>query len=434
MADEHSEEHPVEGAATPIEEPAAGTDPLPARRRTRGPVAWLATLLILVIGGVASAPFWTPDVVPLLPWGVQRDATAERDAALAARITALEQRPAPPAIDIDTVRSAQSALAHRVDRLGSAVNARLAELEKRPAAAAGDNDAIKSALGGLAGRVDQLEAASSAADRRLDSAVAAEKDGLQQIEQRLAKLEAQAVALKANDAAAAQNTRQELSRLSASDTDFAKRLASLETAAQSDNPGDLRSDAMLALLVAQMREAVDQARPFPAEYDAYTKLAHDPELTAAGKPLAEAAHDGVASRTVLAKNLAQLAREPAAASEAAVEPDWGSQALARLRGLVTIRRIDDAPQTGPEKALSAAQTALASGDLAGTVTMLEPLTGAEAESVRPWLRMARERLAVETTLNHIQELLTERLGKASTQPAAAPTTPAQEPPTTRTPS
>jgi hypothetical protein len=436
MADEHGEEHPVEGAATPIEEPAAATDPLPPQRRSRSAAPWLATLLILVIGGVASAPFWAPDVVPLLPWGVQADAANQRDAALAARVTALEQRPTPPAIDIDAVKSAQNALAHRIDQLETAVNARLAELEKHPAAPAGESDAVKSALGGLVGRIDQLEAASTAEDRRLDSAVAAEKDGLQQIEQRLAKLEGQSASLKADDAAAAQNTQQEFSRLSASGADLAKRLASLETAAQSNNVSvsELQSDAMLALLVAQMREAINQARPFPTEYDAYTKLAHNPELAAAGKPLAEAARDGVASRAVLAKRLAELSRAPEASSEPAAEPDWGRQALARLRGLVTIRRIDDGAQTGPEKALGAAQTELARGDLAGAVATLEPLTGAEAEAVRPWLRMARERLAVEAALDHIQELLTVRLGNPSTQPAAPSTSPQKPPQTTRTPS
>ena len=40
----------------------------------------------------------------------------------------------------------------------------------------------------------------------------------------------------------------------------------------------------MALLLAQMREAIDQARPFPTEFDAFVRLAQDPELAAAARP------------------------------------------------------------------------------------------------------------------------------------------------------
>ena len=58
-----------------------------------------------------------------------------------------------------------------------------------------------------------------------------------------------------------------------------------------------------------------------------------------------------------------------------------------------------------------------------------PLTGADAEAARPWLLMARERLTAETALDHVQELLTERLGGS---PAAAPAKVPDEPQKART--
>jgi hypothetical protein len=427
MAERDSEEHPEAGGPVVADEPASATRAAPPTRRSRGGGPWLVALLIVVVAGVASAPFWAPAVVSLLPWGTQEDAAAERTAALAARVAALEKRAVPPAVDLGPLNSAQDALARRVEQLESGVNSRLAELEKRPAAPAGDDEATKSALNALAGRVDRLESAGNAADRLIEGAVAAEKAALQQLEQRLAALEAQSASGKADFAAALQDLRQEIARVDAGGAELAKRLAALEREAQSQSPGQLRADAMLALLLAQMREAVDQARPFPAEYNAFTSLAHDPGLAAAAEPLHEAARNGVPSRAVLAKRLADLSRPVAAAGEPAAEPDWGARTLARLRGLITIRRIDGGAQSGPEAAVGAAQIALARGDLAGAVAALEPLTGAAAEAVRSWLQMARERLAVESALDRLQELLTVRLGNRVVEPAPPPRSVPEEP-------
>jgi hypothetical protein len=135
----------------------------------------------------------------------------------------------------------------------------------------------------------------------------------------------------------------------------------------------------------------------------------------------------------------------AVASEPAVKSDWREQTLARLRGLVTIRRVDGSSHTGSgggstggstggsnggaDGAVGVAEAALVRGDLAGAVAALELLTGTDAEAARPWLIMARARLAAETALDHVQELLTERLGSS---PAAAPAKVPEEPEKART--
>ena len=402
---------PTEPGSTPAVEPAG-----PTRRSARGfarAPLWLAGLLILILGGVASSPFWAPQIEPLLPWGENRDDYA----ALAARVAAIETRPVAPSPGIDAVQSAMSQLARRADQLDS----RLAAVEKRPAPPSVDTDAINSALGALGRRVDQLE---SAAKPDLGPIRA----GMQQVEQRLAAIETQSASRIASETAASKDMQQELSRLGKVDGDLADRVAALEREAQSQNKAELRSDGMLALLLGQMREALEQARPFPAEFDAFIRLARGSDLAAGAQPLAEPARNGVASRAVLVKGLAELAGRMAA-SDPAVKSDWREQTLARLRGLVTIRRIDDSSHTGSNGAVGAAQAALARGDLAGAVAALEPLTGADAEAARPWLLMARERLAAETALDHVQELLTERLGGS---PAAAPAKVPDEPQKART--
>ena len=402
---------PTEPGSTPAIEPAG-----PTRRSARGfarAPLWLAGLLILILGGVASSPFWAPQIEPLLPWGENRDDYA----ALAARVAAIEARLVAPSPGIDAVQSAMSELARRADQLGS----RLAAVEKRPAPPSVDTDAINSALGALGRRVDQLE---SAAKPDLGPIRA----GMQQVEQRLAAIETQSASRIASETAASKDIQQELSRLGKVEGDLADRVAALEREAQSQEKPELRADGMLALLLGQMREAIEQARPFPAEFGAFIKLARGSDLAAGAQPLAEPARNGVASRAVLVKGLAELAGRMAA-SDPAVKSDWREQTLARLRGLVTIRRIDDSSHTGSNGAVGAAQAALARGDLAGAVAALEPLTGADAEAARPWLLMARERLTAETALDHVQELLTERLGGS---PAAAPAKVPDEPQKART--
>jgi hypothetical protein len=402
---------PTEPGSTPAVEPAG-----PTRRSARGfarAPLWLAGLLILILAGVASSPFWAPQIEPLLPWGENRDDYA----ALAARVAKIETRPVAPSPGIDAVQSAMSQLARRVDQLDSW----LAVVEKRLVPPSVDTDAINSALGALGRRVDQLE---SAAKPDLGPLRA----GMQQVEQRLAAIETQSASRIASETSASKDMQQELSRLGKFEGDLADRVAALEREAQSQEKPELRADGMLALLLGQMREAIEQARPFPAEFGAFIKLARGSDLAAGAQPLAEPARNGVASRAVLVKGLAELAGRMAA-SDPAVKSDWREQTLARLRGLVTIRRIDDSSHTGSNGAVGAAQAALARGDLAGAVAALEPLTGADAEAARPWLLMARERLTAETALDHVQELLTERLGGS---PAAAPAKVPDEPQKART--
>jgi hypothetical protein len=420
MSERESEQGPAEAGVMP-EEPAPVVEPQrpsdKSPRRSARAALWLAGLLILVLAAVGLSPFWAPQIEPLFPWGKNRDDYA----ALAARVAAVEARPVAPSKGVDAVQPAVSELADRVNQLDS----RLAVIEKRPAPSVPNTDAINSALSGLARRVDQIEAAGK-------PDLGPIRADVQQLREQLTAIETQSTSRMASDAAASKDVQQELSRLGKVEGDLADRVAALEREAQSQNKAEIRSDGMLALLLGQMREAIEQARPFPAEFDAFVRLARSSDLAAAAEPLAEPARNGVASRAVLVKGLADLAGQTAVAREPGVKLDWREQALARLRGLVTIRRMDGSSAGGAEGAVNTAQAALARGDLAGAVAALEPLTGAEAELARPWLRMARERLAAETALDRAQELLTERLGSPPTTPGAAPAKVPDEPEKERT--
>ncbi len=255
---------------------------------------------------------------------------------------------------------------------------------------------------------------------------------LQRLDQRVGALEARPT-VPASDLA---EIRQLVARLAGTAADLAIRIDSIEKAVRSQNAVD-PTDIALVLALLQIRDAVEAGRPFAAAYEALIALAHArPEIAAAAAPLAEPAKTGLAGRPVLANRLRELAGAIATANAPpanapadtpenanAAAPDWADQAWRRLRGLVTIRRIDRAGpgrlSAGPAAAVNAALAALAGGDLEGAVGGLEALTGAPAEAARPWLRMAKERLAVEAALRRIEALLVARLGAPANAPAGA---------------
>jgi hypothetical protein len=401
MSEGHSEERPAGGGdvlAEPEVNPQPGAESPPQSNPSRLAALWLLGVVVVIVAGVALSPFWAPELAPLLPWGAKSGVSREDYDALAARVAADEKRQTSPSADINAIKSALGALGSRVDQLEGAVNARLSEVEKRPVPAGIDVDAVKSAQGVLAGRIDQLG-------------------------QRLAAAETQSSTRATSEVEELRNIKNELSQLDNVTAGLAKRLPELEQQMQSQN-GAQRTDAALAMLLLRIRDAVEQGRPFPTDYAALEGLAPGPDFSAAAAPLAEAAQNGAATRAVLSTRLAELSGRVATATEHPPESDWGAQALARLRGLVTIRRLDDgASQTGPEAAVTAAQAALARGDLAAAVVAFDPLTGANAAAAAPWLRMARERLAVEAALNHLEQSLQARLGGSRAAPGTAPAEP-----------
>ncbi len=386
MADDRNQPLAEDPAPPIAPEPSAAEEPLPVAsasgRAARAATLWLAGLLVLVIAGVALSPFWAPATARLLPWGAAP--TAADYHALAARVAVVEQRPVPPAIDVDAIKSAQAAAAERVAALASAV------------------EALRSSQG----------------------EAAATKAALTQLKQRVDTIAAQSSAGAATATAETQKIQQELAQSRAENQDLGDRLAAVQHQVQAQGNAD-RNGSVLVLALLQLREAVEAARPFAAEYAAFKDAAAgDPDLTAAAEPLSDAAGSGVASLAALRHGLTDLAAQiTTAAKPTAGKLRWWREALDRLQGLVTIRHVGGKAETGPEAAIAAAQAALAQNDLAGAVEPVEGLTGADAEAARPWLRLARRRLAAQAALTHLQALATARLGNALSAPPATPAAP-----------
>lgn len=383
MTEGHDQEHLAEASASA---PATG-QPLAERSKSaltvhgiRRTAYWLAALLALVIAVVGSSPFWARDVAPLLPWAGTPAAPTEDYAVLAARLEAIEKRSPPPSPELGSINSTTNALARRVDQLESVRNA----------------------------------------DRQSDAAVAAAKTGLQQLEERLTAFEAKSDARSANDAARFERLGQELTEIRNISADLADRLPAIERRVGAIGNGRTNGALLAALL--RMREAVEAARPFVIQYDAFIVLAHDqPDLIAAAQPLAGLAQAGVAGNAVLSERLGRLSGRILPAAAAPTGSDIGTQALAWLRSLVTIRRIDTPAQTGQEPAMNVAEAALARADLSGAVSALQTVSAPQSGSVQSWLEMAQQRLAANAALAHLQELLVARLATPSETPGDTPT-------------
>ena len=382
MSEGHDREHAAETVSLPPE-----TDRAPGKVASSPPPAggtpqtvwWLAALLLLVVAGVSSSPFWSREVAPLLPWSTEASAPSGDYADLAARVAAIETRPALPSADVGAINLAASALARRVDQLEAARNA----------------------------------------DRQPDAAVAAAKEELRQLEERLNALEARSASGASKEAAEFEKLRQELAQSTGVSADFADRLSAVERRVGA--AGAARTNGALLAALFRMREAVEAARPFASEYEAFTELAHDqPDLIAAAQSLTAFIQAGVPSRAALSDQLGQLSGRTAPPPASPVGSDLGTQAPAWLRSLVTIRRIDAAAQTGQEPAMHVAEAALARGDLSGAVSALQTRSGSNSGAVQSWLEAAHQRLGAEATLAHLQEILAARLGTPAENPAAEP--------------
>jgi hypothetical protein len=253
----------------------------------------------------------------------------------------------------------------------------------------------------LAARLDHLENAGKDDQRQAASALGE----VQKLDQRLAALEAKPAAAPAELG----DLNQQFEKIAGAANALSGRLDTIEKTVRAQAGADA-TDTGLLLVLLQMRDAVAAGRPFTAEYDAFAALSHERnDIAAAAAPLAGVAAQGVAGRDVLRERLDALAGDITNAEPAPAATDWQGQAWARVRSLVTIRRVAGAGQSTAETAVGAAQRALAQGDIGTAIAKLESLTGARADAAKPWLQMAHARLTVEPALRRTEQLLTARL-------------------------
>lgn len=161
---------------------------------------------------------------------------------------------------------------------------------------------------------------------------------------------------------------------------------------------------VLMVSLASLGNAVAGSRPFAAELASVEALGQGRNGWAAAlQPLEGPAKTGIPSTAVLAQRFSSdvapaILRAEAAAPTA--KQSLGDAMLARLRGLIVIRRVDGSGAgTSPtDQAVAQAQAALNAGDLAGAVKALSALSGAPAAAAKPWLDAAQQRLDAEQAI------------------------------------
>jgi len=350
-------ETPGEITPRPPSPPPAEPDRETPHRRVPAQAIVAVAGVLIIIALIVASPFWAPPVMHTLPWGSpEKKQEPAKPAPQAAT-------PAPdPAVTALKAQAAQNA------KTLQQLTERIAALEARPTPPPSDLGPIEQRITALEGRPTP------------------QAPDLGPIEQ-------------------------QLGALGKTTADLRQSVAALEKAAQAQPATDPKNTA-LALVLLQIRAAIDLGRPFGTEYQTLLALAGDRhELTTAAAPLAGLAENGVASRAVLVARLRQLAPQIATA-KAPASNGWTAQIAARLRGLVTIRRVGGSDQSPAEAAVGDAQHDLAAGDLAGAVAALDRLDGTHRATAEPWLKMAKDRLAVEAALRQVQTALAASLGAA----------------------
>ena len=364
----------------------ASPRPAPILSGWRGAVAiGFATALIVFGLLVITGPFWAPAVAPLFA-----SAPTPAPADLTDRLAQLEAAQRDNRQKIDQAVAAAQKTATEAAASVQQLERRTAALESRPAPSPNDVAELRQQV------------------RALENRPAPAASDLDKLREQMKALETKPPAAQSDLSA----MREQLEQLATANADFKQRLAAVDKGEQAQSAADPAAAGLLLTLL-QIREALDIGRPFTAEYEALAALAKSqPDVASAAAPLAEGAKNGVATRAVLIERLRALSSTIATAQPKPAEDDWGARAWAQLRGLITIRRIEGNGQSAPEAAVSAAGRALAAGDLAGGIAEIDKLTGAAADTARPWLQMARQRLAAEETLHRVQAVVVARLGPA----------------------
>lgn len=328
-------------------------------------------------------------------------------AALAARIAALETRPASgtPAEAVDL----------------SAIEARLAALESAPAPETPAGPAFDPSA--LEDRLAAVETAQSLTDARAQQALDASQSAnapaldpqiLQAMTDRIAAIEASVDALPAS-----QDNTPELTRLSAeiatlqSELDAVRGLAqsaqsSADTAAEtaSATPADTgqasRQLAARALALTALREIARTGDGFEAERAALSRLWRGNTDLAA---MADYSRAGVPTVDELADAF------PGADIRAAAGPGRV------FFGLIEVRRTDGSDsESGPLAMTALAERRLAANDLVGAVTIAERLEGDALETVRDWLIQARARLDLDQRLQSLRDALAATAAEQGSDP------------------
>lgn len=377
--------------------------PPPAVKTSRsGSGGWALFFALVALAGIATRGYWGPAVDPK----VEAHLTNFFGPPVKQQASAVEET-----IQTDLVRTQE---------VMAAMLKRLEDIEARATALDGSfqGDAVSSVS------IDAVNDRITALEDRLDSAPAVTEDGnvdLAALESALSALRERMQSLDGKADASIETFQLDINTfgdrlaaigddLEASDTlvmSLRQRLLQLE-----DAPGNPAvGSSALVLAVGQLETIADTGAPFADALPGLTELAKDDaEILAQINSLKDASWTGVSTISTLSARFSDIAAIVDAAETSAVDGDWVDESLAALQSVVSVRRLDEAPDA---PAASKAEVALARGDLAGAVAAVSPYEAAD-EKIAAWIVSAKARLAVDTAISVLRARAVDRLRAIAT--------------------
>lgn len=368
----------------------------------RGTLIALLLAAVVGLGAYASVPYWRDKVpmpyrsyLPDLPVSETRALIANLEKNVDANRTELARLRAEVKTMsgmIEDVTDAVPPSGNVVAEIG-ALKERLAALDSRlgslsvgggsgapqASGAAGD---VPHRLDLIAGRVEQLAENAKTLSGKIEQRGIAQRDELEAISRRVAAVEASRAeassVLKLND-----------------------RITEVEAMARAMVS---RHDASLAnlLAVVQLRAKAQDGEPFDAELRTARALADDKSaFDARAEAFAAVAAEGVPTMAALRQGFQRTATAAAKAANAPAGDGLLDKTLARVSGLVTVRRIDGGTDTDSVGAvLVRAERLMDGGDLSGAIRELGGIQDpAVAAALKPWLARAERRVRLDDALS-----------------------------------
>jgi len=377
-------------------------------------VLWgLLFVALLVGGGYATKPLWTPYLVDYLPQLKKMAADQPAEDLLMDRVNQLAQeiaqvRQSGEAIgDLESERS-------RLNKTFEGVMARITELEKQidyvrgmQQATAPPSDAVNTneSLQRLSSRMNELE--------KSDESVSAVMERLSKLEQAMEE--------------SGSSTKSSAAELSQIMTDISQRIGTLESgAAQSVAREASTAEAKqqvraqtLVLAVGHLRETLRSNDPFVQPLGALKALGgDDPDIKRGLEELAPYAKTGIQTMDMLRRSYPAVAKNIKAAAPEVTSGDTDKstidKVLDQVTSLVSVRKTgSEDPATLVSGPADTALVQLDQGDLGAAIATLSALYGPEASAAAPWLAQAQARLIAETTLSRLHVFVVSILAPAT---------------------
>jgi hypothetical protein len=161
-----------------------------------------------------------------------------------------------------------------------------------------------------------------------------------------------------------------------------------------------RASAQALLLVAgQLRDAVNRGDPYQSELRA-ARLVTPPEDAPLLDSLAVDATAGIPRKDTLIADFPALANDIVRSAYVPSDGDLWQRAVAKLTGLISIRRIDG-QGNAPAAIVARAERNVRAGDLAKAADELAALKDRPAELAAKWIKAAKARAAADRTLSEL---------------------------------